>query len=138
MSVYAGVDAANGKSNGVKSIVNDAVSRDIVDASNVSINVGRIARFQAANRIQLVDEATNSLAVGVLTELTSEGGADGNRVDVGTSLASRGTDSGGQFETKRLKFTIEDTGIGGNLTVVADLGFVLDASSSAPSVVLSP
>ena len=138
LSVYAGVDAANGKSNGVKSIVNDAVSRDIVDASNVSINVGRIARFQAANRIQLVDEATNSLVVGVLTELTSEGGADGNRIDVGTSLTSRGTDSGGEFETKRLKFTIDDTGIGGNLTVVADLGFVLDASSSAPSVVLSP
>ena len=78
------------------------------------------------------------LLVGVSTELTSEGGADGNRVDVGTSLASRGTDSGGEFETQRLKFTIEDTGIGGNLTVVADLGFVLDASSSAPSVVLSP
>lgn len=138
LNVYSGVDAANGKSNGVKSIVNDAVSRNITDASNVSINVGRFARFHAANRIQLVDEASNSLVVGVSTQLTSEGGADGNRIDVGTSLTSRGTDSGGEFETQRLKFTIEDTGIGGNLTVVADLGFVLDASSSAPSVVLSP
>lgn len=138
LNVYSGVDSANGKSNGVKSIVNDAVSRNITDASNVSITVGRNARFQAANRIQLVDEASNSLVVGVLTQLTSEGGADGNRIDVGTLLTSRGTDSGGEFETKRLKFTIEDTGIGGNLTVVADLGFTLDASSSAPSVVLSP
>lgn len=137
LMVIAGLDSDNGKVSGTKSIVNDLVSRNINDQANVSISVGLNASFYTSNRITLVDDSTNSLTVGKTTNLVSKGGLQGNRIDVGTAGA-RGDDSGGVFETSRLKFTIEDTGIGGDLTVVADQAFLLDPTSSAPSVVLKP
>lgn len=137
LTVIAGLDSDNGKVAGNKSIVNDTVIRDIFDANNVNISVARNASFYAANHINLVNNASNSLLVGRTATFVSKGGAQGNQVDVGTSGA-RGNDSGGTFETSRLKFTIENTGVGGNLTIVADQAFTLDPTSSAPSVFLTP
>lgn len=137
LMIVAGLDSDTGKLNGNKSIVDDALVRDIIDQNNVSIRVGRGAKFYAANHINLVNNASNSLLVGRTATFVSKGGLQGNQIDVGTSGA-RGNDSGGTFETNRLKFTIDDTGVGGNLTIVADKTFKLDPTSSAPTVVLKP
>ncbi|MEC9093105.1 MAG: hypothetical protein VX438_10395 [Planctomycetota bacterium] len=137
LMIVAGLDSDNGKMNGNKVIVNESVVRDIVDDNDLVINVGRHASYYAANHISLVSDASSSLLVGRTATFVSKGGLQGNQIDVGTSGA-RGNDSGGTFETRRLKFTIEDTGVGGDLTIVADQNFFLDPVSTAPSVVLKP
>lgn len=137
LTVIAGLDSSNGRVNGTKTIVNNGVLRNISDQNGVRISVGRSASFYAANNINLVNSATNSLVVNNMSTFVSKSGLLGNDIDVGTSGA-RGNDSGGTFTTDRLKFTIDDNGFGGDLTIVADAPFALDVSSSAPSVVLSP
>ena len=92
----------------------------------------------SSNGITLVDDSSNSLVVERKSSFLSEGGLQGNAIDVGSSLTVRGDDSGGTFETRTLKYLIEDTGVGGDVTVVADLGFFVDNTSAAPSVVLRP
>ena len=138
MKVIAGLDSNNGKTNGTKIIVNDGVIRTITDQNNVAISVSRNASFYAANHINLVNDPSNSLDVGLTAGFVSLSGSLGNNIDVGTLAPPRGNDSGGTFNTKRLKFTIVDNGFGGDLTIVADSPFTVDPSSSAPSVFLSP
>lgn len=138
LNLYAGVDSDNGKTTGGRSIVDDSVRRDVTDAANVTIFVAGNMEVHSSNGITLVDDSSNSLVVERKSSFLSEGGLQGNAIDVGSSLTVRGDDSGGTFETRTLKYLIEDTGVGGDVTVVADLGFFVDNTSAAPSVVLRP
>ncbi|MEE2639547.1 MAG: hypothetical protein VX768_02865, partial [Planctomycetota bacterium] len=110
VSVFAGVDAVNGKVAGSLDVTNALLNRRITDANNSQINVGNNAVFESGNTIILANSATDSLVVGNRLQTSTHGGDAGSRVRVGVANSgSRGTDSGANVEVGQLRFRAKPT-----------------------------
>ncbi|MEC9094269.1 MAG: hypothetical protein VX438_16280, partial [Planctomycetota bacterium] len=110
LTVFAGVDSANGKIGGSLNVSNTLLNRRITDSHATNITVGNNAVFEAGNTVILADHSTNVLNVGNRLQTSTHGGDAGSRVRVGISSASsRGTDSGATVLADQVRFRAKPT-----------------------------
>ncbi len=137
--VYAGIDSANGLQRGKLQITDNSAVRNITDSAGVNLTVGTSLDLRVANRLQVADEATNSIVVNNQAAFITLGGLAENGIDVGTDLgAARGTDSGATFEAGTVRYRAPIAGNFGLVTIVGETPLSVTANSVAKSAVVLP